>query len=161
MSRPGKTSSRCRMNSGSIDMTSSNFPCFGHSFTIRILPSRSMILALISPTFSFFRISTGTFPSRICCRASGTHLGQRESVSRGQPSGGFDFSQLLSRGLSDHLGVKDGLGLMELTLSKTNHAAFAVTETAFSTYLIGLCIVCLAVHLHPKYTGMASTGPRE
>ena len=69
---------------------------------------------------------------------SGTHFGQSESVSRGQPSLGFCFSQLFSSGLSDHFGVKEGFGLMELNLSKTNHAALAATATAFSTCLIGL-----------------------
>src|SRR5579863_10557072 len=110
----------------------------GHSFTITILPSFSMILALISPSFSFFRISTGSLPSRICWRMSGMHLGQSESVSRGQPSLGFCFSQLLSSGLSDHFGVKEGFGLIEFSLSKTNHAALAARATAFSTCLIGL-----------------------
>src|ERR1700690_1005257 len=86
----------------------------GHSFTITILPSR------------------------ICWRMSGMHLGQSESVSRGQPSFGFCFSQLLSSGLSDHLGVNDGLGLIEFSLSKKNQAALAATATAFSTCLIGL-----------------------
>src|SRR5580704_10391534 len=113
----------------------------GQSFTIRILPSRSMTVALISPTFSLRRISTGTFPSRICLRISGTHLGHSESVSRGQPSFGFCFSQLFSNGLSDHLGVNDGFGLMEFSLSNTNHAAFAATARAFSTCLMGLVIV--------------------
>src|SRR5580658_11230040 len=103
-----------------------------------ILPSFSMIFALISPAFSFLRIATGSSPFRILLRISGTHLGHSESVSRGQPSFGFCFSQLLSRGLSDHLGVNDGLGRMELILSNTNHAALAATATAFSTCLIGL-----------------------
>ena len=49
-------------------------------------------VALISPTFSLSRISSGSLPSRICWRISGTHFGQSESVVRGQPSGGFDFS---------------------------------------------------------------------
>src|SRR5580698_11448481 len=97
------------------------------SLTIRIWPSRSIMFALISPTFSLRKISTGSLPSRICWRISGTHLGQSESVSRGQPSLGFCFSQLLSSGLSDHLGVNDGLGLIEFSLSKTNQAALAAT----------------------------------
>src|SRR5712692_11864309 len=97
-----------------------------------------MMFALISPTFSLFRISTGTLPSRICWRISGTHLGHSESVSRGQPSLGFCFSQLFSSGLSDHFGVKDGFWLIEFSLSKTNQAALAATATAFSTCLIGL-----------------------
>ena len=74
-----------------MDMTSSKWPWIGQSFTIRILPSRSMICALISPTFSFSRISWGSLPSTICWRISGTHFGQSESVVRGQPSGGFSF----------------------------------------------------------------------
>ena len=76
---------------GSIDITSSKWPCLGQSLTIRILPSRSMIWALISPTFSLSRTSWGSLPSRICLRISGTHLGQSESVVRGQPRGGFSF----------------------------------------------------------------------
>src|SRR5690348_1029844 len=68
------------------------------------------------------------------------HFGQSESVSRGHPRGGFGFSQLLSRGFSDHFGVKEGLGFTRLHASNTCQTAFAVTVTAFSTYLIGLCI---------------------
>ena len=56
MSLPGNVSSRCRKNSVSIAMTSSKRPWMGHSLTITISPSRSMICALISPTFSFSRI---------------------------------------------------------------------------------------------------------
>src|SRR5580658_2716980 len=141
MSRPGKTSSRCFENSVSIDIRSSKWPCLGQSLTIQILPSRSTIWALISPTFSFISTSTGKWPSRICWRISGTHLGQRESVERGQPSGGFDFSHDLSRGLSDHFGVGDSFGAMRLRRANTAHAPVAATVTAFSTYLIGLCIL--------------------
>src|SRR5579872_4633858 len=140
MSRPGKTSSRCWENAGSIDMTSSNSPWTSHDFTITILPSFSTIFALISPRFSFLRISTGSFPSRIWLRISGMHLGHSESVSRGQPSFGFCFSQLFRSGLSDHFGVNDGFGLIEFSLSNTNQAALAATATAFSTCLIGLVI---------------------
>src|SRR5208282_1825535 len=117
------------------------WPCLGQSFTIQILPSRSMIWAFISPTFSFIKTSTGRWPSRICWRISGTHLGQRESVERGQPSGGFDFSQDLSNGFSDHFGIGASLGAMRLRRAKTAHAPVAATVTAFSTYLIGLCIL--------------------
>ncbi len=49
MSRPGKTSSRCLKNAVSMAITSSKWPWMGQSFTIRILPSRSMTCALISP----------------------------------------------------------------------------------------------------------------
>src|SRR5579872_5938880 len=110
------------------------------SLTIRILPSRSITCALISPTFWFLRISTGTSPFTILLRISGTHFGQRESVFRGQPSGGFCFSQDLRRGFSDHLGVKEGFGLIELKVLNTCQAAPAAIVTAFSAYLIGLCI---------------------
>ena len=46
-------------------------------------------------------------PSRISCRASRTQFGHSESVSRGQPSGGFTFCHDFSSGLSDHFGVND------------------------------------------------------
>ncbi len=98
MSRPGNDSSRCLKNAGSIDITSSNRPCFGQSFTMRILPSRSRIVALISPTFSVRSMDTSCLPSRICLRASRTHVGHSESVSRGQPSVGLVFSYDFSRG---------------------------------------------------------------
>src|SRR5436305_6552302 len=71
---------------------------------------------------------------------SGTHLGQSESVERGQPSGGLDFWYDFNKGLSDHFGVNEGLGLMLFNLSKTAHAPLAATVTAFSTYFTGLCI---------------------
>src|SRR5579863_5545488 len=144
MSRPGKTSSRCLEKSVSIDITSSKWPCLGQSLTIRIFPSRSTMVALISPIFSFIRTSCGSLPSRICWRISGTHLGQSESVERGQPSGGFDFSYDLSRGLSDHLGVGEGFCLIRLKRSNTTHAPLAATVTAFSTYLTGLCMFSLS-----------------
>src|SRR5215208_4467501 len=144
MSRPGKASSRCLKKAGSIDMTSSKWPCFRQSLTIRILPSRSMIWALISPTFSLRRISRGSLPSTICWRISGTHLGQSESVVRGQPRGGLVFWKDLSRGLSDHLGVKEGLGLRRLRGSKRCQARLAAKARPFSRYLTGLCISLLS-----------------
>ena len=143
MSRPGKTSSRWRENSGSIDITSSKWPWMGQSFTIKILPSRSTICALISPTFSFISTSCGRCPSRICWRISGTHLGQRESVLRGQPSGGLVFSYDLSSGLSDHLGFGEGFGLTRLMRSNTTHVALAAATATFSTYLIGLRMIAI------------------
>src|SRR5215472_14304429 len=115
----------------------------GQSFTIMILPSRSTICALISPTFSLRRISTGTSPSTILLRISGTHFGQRESVVRGQPRTGFCFSHDFRSGLSDHFGVNEGFGLIELNVLKTCQAAPAATVAAFSTYLMGLCIPAL------------------
>src|SRR3978361_819012 len=99
-----------------------------------------MICALISPAFWLRRISTGSSPFTILLRISGTHLGQSESVWRGQPSGGFCFSHDFRRGFSDHFGVKDAFGLMELKALKICQPTPAATVTAFSTYLIGLCI---------------------
>src|ERR1043166_10345067 len=112
----------------------------GQSFTIRILPSRSITCALISPTFSLRKISTGSLPSRMAFRASGTQRGQRESVVRGHPRVGFVFSHDFSSGLSDHFGVKEGFWWIRLTRSKTGEAPLAATLTAFSTYLIAFGI---------------------
>src|SRR5712692_8485298 len=112
----------------------------GQSFTIRILPSRSRMVALISPTFSFSSTLTSFLPSRIACRASRVQVGHSESVSRGQPSGGFVFSYDLSSGLSDHFGVNDGRWLIWFRPLKTNQAPFAAIERPFSTNLIGLCM---------------------
>src|SRR5687768_9262252 len=94
---------------------SSKCPWMGQSFTIQISPSRSMIWALISPTFSLIKTLTSCLPLRIDSRASITQFGQRESVVRGHPSVGLLFCQDFSSGLSDHLGVKDGLGLYLFT----------------------------------------------
>ena len=77
---------------GSIAMTSSKWPCLGQSFTIRILPSRSMICGLDLADLLVQQDLERELPSMICCRISGTQRGHRESVSRGQPSGGFVFS---------------------------------------------------------------------
>src|SRR6185503_12279863 len=140
MSRPGNTCSRCLKKSVSIAITSSKWPWMGQSFTIRILPSRSRIVALISPTFSLSRIDTSCLPSRIDCRASRTHVGHSESVWRGQPSGGLVFCHDFSRGFSDHFGMNDAPGLMRLAALKTVHAPLAATDRPFSRYLIGECI---------------------
>src|SRR3989442_10142661 len=49
-------------------------------------------------------------PLKISSRASLTQPGQSESVWRGHPSVGLVFSQDFNKGLSDHFGVKEGLG---------------------------------------------------
>src|SRR5215475_1194408 len=103
-----------------------------------------MIVALISPTFSLSRISCGSLPSTICWRISGTHLGHSESVERGQPSGGLVFSHDFRSGLSDHLGVNAGAGLMRFTRSKTAHAPLAAYVKTFSAYFTGLCMCLLS-----------------
>ena len=155
MSRPGNTASRCLKNAGSIAITSSKWPWMGQSFTIRILPSRSITWALISPGLSVYRTSSGVLPSRICWRISGTQRGHRESVSRGQPSGGLVFSQLFNSGLSLHFGVKPGFCPIWLNLSKTNQAAPAAYVRAFSAYLIGLCML---FRIPPEYSIPSSPG---
>src|ERR1700674_4080524 len=103
---------------------------------MRIFPSRSRMVALISPTFSFSRIETSFLPSRISWRASRTHVGQSESVSRGQPSGGLVFCHDFSSGLSDHFGMNGPPGLMRLAPLNTVHAPLAATLIPFSRYLI-------------------------
>src|SRR5436190_17784734 len=106
-----------------------------------ILPSRSRMVALISPTFSLRRMPTSFLPSRIAWRASRTQVGHSESVCRGQPSGGFVFSDDFSSGLSDHFGINDGFGLILLSCEKTCHTPLAATDKVFSTYLIGACML--------------------
>jgi hypothetical protein len=125
MSLPGNDSSRCLKKAGSIAITSSKWPCCGQSLTIRILPSRSMICALISPTFSLSRTLKSRFPSRISCRASRTQTGQSESVSRGQPSGGFTFCHDFCSGRSDHRGTNVFPGFIRFSASNATHAPFA------------------------------------
>src|SRR5689334_4796162 len=115
MSRPGNIVSMCVRNFESIAMTSSKCPCVGQSLIIQISPSRSIIWALISPTFSLISTETSCFPLRISSRASITQFGHKESVTLGQPRVGLVFCQDFKRGLSDHFGVNDGLGLYLLT----------------------------------------------
>src|SRR5579863_1037412 len=108
----------------------------GQSFSIHTSPLRSTICALISPTFSFTSDFQSWSPLMILSRASLTHPGHSESVSRGQPSCGLVFCHDFNSGLSDHLGMNDGLGpylLKNCTLSK---AAPAVTVSARSKYFI-------------------------
>src|SRR6476660_2822725 len=102
------------------------------SFTMRIFPSRSRIVALISPTFSFNSTLTSFLPSRISWRASRVQTGQSESVSRGHPSGGFVFSYDLRSGLSDHFGVNDGRWLILFRPLNTTQAPLAAKDSPFS-----------------------------
>src|SRR5947209_17508058 len=122
-------------NLESIAIMSSKWPCVGQSFTIQTCPSRSMICALISPTFSVSNTLTSRLPSSISRRASRTHLGQSESVVRGQPSVGFDFCHDLRSGLSDHLGVNDERGRTLLIRLNTDQAPSAAMVNPFSAYL--------------------------
>src|SRR5215470_3164592 len=86
----------------------------GQSLTIQTCPSRSIICALISPTFSCIRSRQSFLPAMISLRASLTQPGQSESVCRGKPRVGLVFSQDFSSGLSDHCGVTEGFGLRSL-----------------------------------------------
>src|ERR1044072_697146 len=115
MSRPGNIFSMCVRKVESMAIISSKWPWTGQSLIIQICPSRSMIVALISPTFSSIRTLTSFLPLMISSRASITQFGQSESVVRGQPKVGLLFCHDFSRGLSDHFGVKEGLGLYLLT----------------------------------------------
>src|SRR3990172_6883832 len=91
-----------------------------------------MICALISPTFSYIRSCQSFFPLIISSRASLTQPGQSESVCRGQPSVGLVFSHDFSSGLSDHLGVKEGLGLYLLKNCMVSKAKPAVMHNPAS-----------------------------
>src|SRR3989454_11310273 len=140
MSRPGKTSSRCLKKAVSIAVTSSKCPWMGQSLTMTILPSYSRMVALISPTVSLRRIDTSLLPSRISWRASRTQVGQSESVSRGQPSGGLVFWCDFRSGLSDQRGVNEGFCLIVLAVENTCQRPLAATAIPFSTYFIGACM---------------------
>src|SRR2546422_3293426 len=82
----------------------------GQSLTIQTWPSRSMMLALISPTFSLMSTLKSWSPFMIFSRASFTQDGQSESVCRGQPSGGFVFFPDFKNGFFDPFGGKEGFG---------------------------------------------------
>src|SRR5260221_7259615 len=107
----------------------------GQSLTIQIWPSRSMIWALISPTFSFIRSRQSFWPWMMASRASFTQSGQTEAVCRGQPSVVLVFSQDFSNGLSDHFGEKDGLVLDLLKNLIESKVIPAAVQTAPSIVL--------------------------
>src|SRR5215204_166189 len=96
-----------------------------------------MICALISPTFSLIRTLTSFLPLIIASRASITQFGQSESVVRGQPRVGLLFCQDFKSGLSDHFGVKEGLGLYLFTDWIVLKRPPAMRVNPFSTCLIG------------------------
>src|SRR6266705_1217458 len=105
----------------------------GQSFTIQTSPSRSIMLALISPTFSVSSDCHSWSPLMILSRASLTHPGQSESVCRGHPIWGFVFSHDFRSGLSDHRGVNDGLGPYLLKNWMASNVTPATAEAARST----------------------------
>ncbi len=67
-------------------------------------------------------------------------VGHSESVSRGQPRGGFVFSYDFSSGLSDQDGVNEGFCLILFRLLNTTQAPFAAIASPFSKYLMGACM---------------------
>src|SRR5262249_21023374 len=109
--------------------------------TIRILPSRSRMVAFTSPTFSLSKVFTSWSPSRMRLRASRTQVGHRESVWRGQPRVGLVFWWDFSSGLSDHLGVKVPLGLNLLKNWTVFQAAPAATVMLLSRYFVAFAIL--------------------
>src|ERR1700722_17439750 len=149
MSRPGKFPSIHSRNFESTAIRSSYLPWVGHSFTIQTWPSRSTICALISPTFSCTKSVQSFVPLMMASRASFTQSGQRESVVRGQPSVGFDFSQDLSRGLSDHFGVNDGFGFRLLKNCIVSNVTPAVLHSAQSNVFHSLVPTVVAIILNP------------
>src|SRR5579863_6155633 len=92
-----------------------------------------MICALISPTFSNIKSCQSFFPLKMDSRASFTHPGHSESVCLGHPSVGLVFSHDFNKGLSDHFGVKEALGLNLLKNCKVSKATPAVLLRAKST----------------------------
>src|SRR6185436_19832300 len=135
ISRPGNIFSMWVRNFTSMAIISSKCPWTGQSLTIHTSPSRSIIWALISPTFSLIRILTSCLPLRIDSLASITQLGQSESVVRGQPSVGLLFCHDFNNGLSDHFGVNEGFGLYLLTDWIVSWTAPATRVKPFSTCL--------------------------
>src|SRR5688572_6730870 len=133
----------CVRNSESIAIMSSKWPCVGQSLIIQTCPSRSMICALISPTFSLISVATSRSPLMIDSRASITQFGQRLSVCRGKPSVGLVFCQDFKIGLSDHLGMNDGFGLNWLTDLMALNAPFATYVSPFSKCFTGLINIFL------------------
>jgi len=72
----------------------------------------------------------------------GTHFGQSESVERGQPRRRLGLFVGLEQRLATTLGLGRRIGLDAIhAIAKTAQTPLAPMVTAFSTYLIGLCIV--------------------
>src|SRR6266705_2883992 len=149
ISRPGKFFSIQARKRESMAIRSSQVPWMGHSFTIHTWPSRSIICALISPTFSLIRSRQSLWPAIIASRASFTQAGQRESVCRGKPSVGLVFSQDFSSGLSDHLGVTEGFGLRLLKYWMVSKVIPAVLQTIQSNVLATCVPAVFGINLYP------------
>ena len=134
-SRPGNRFSSRSRNCGLIASVSVNVPCIGQVFSIRTLPSRSMMWASISATCSLTSDSIDCSPERIRARASRTQVGQSESVVRGHPNCGFERCRCFSSGAGAHFGWKVPPSKCLLIACNAGHAARAPYVSASSTGL--------------------------
>src|SRR5215472_11496456 len=133
----------------------------GQSLIIQIWPSRSIICALISPTFSCIKSRQSFLPWMMDSRASLTQSGHSESVCRGQPRVGFVFSQDFKSGLSDHFGVKDGFGLYLLKNCTMSKVASAALQTAQSRVLSNCVPTRFGINLYPLFRRLPRTRPGD
>ncbi len=137
-SRPPKRRSIRERKRGSTAITSSKRPCSGQVFSITTCPSRSTIRARISPGLSVISRRQSASPRRTTARASFTHVGQRLSVSLGQPSGGRSRSAPRGMGWSLQRGWKGPPACaIRFTRCIKGHAALAEDETIFSRMRTG------------------------
>src|ERR1022692_540522 len=107
----------------------------GQSLTIRILPSRSMTLALISPTLSLSRMDSGFLPLRISERISGMQRGHSESVSleEGRIDGHHVLEVAVNGAILDHqdlaVALDDfGLDLAHLIVEQDGQRLLAAED---------------------------------
>jgi len=114
-SRPKKFSSSRVKKAASVEIRSSYVPCFGHVLTIQISFPRWTMSAGISPGRPSISSRSSRVPFRMASRTSFVQAGQRESVLRGNPRGGFDRSKLFGSGSGDHAGWKERAGIRRFT----------------------------------------------
>src|SRR5580700_10955782 len=95
-------------------------------------------------------------------RASLTQSGQRESVVRGQPRVGLDFSQDFNSGFSDHRGVKEGFGRYLLKYCIESKATLAVWQSAQSNDFQSWLPTVFGIILHLSFfNSRLRSPPRE
>ena len=135
-SPPGCRLSIRSRKAGSLAMTSTNSPCFGQVFSITIWPSRSLMVARISPGVSSRSTFQVVSPDRIRARASFTHPGHSESVSRGHPSWGRFISAPFCSFPGAQSGWKPSRGFRSRVRRTTGHRAPAVFEAVASIFRI-------------------------
>ena len=118
------------VNAGSTEMTSSMTPCRSHVFVMTMAPSLSSIRARTSPGLPSTSDRTSARPSSTAARASFTHAGHSESVSRGQPSGGNVRSRALQERAGAHFGRGAGRSKRALYARTAGQRAFATIRRA-------------------------------